>query len=228
MIKKVKTRRRKKEDFRLEDDAKSRIKLYLSLMRKKEYIFILIISIAVWLIGFVALSNVKINIDFLHTGFKFSNFLPKSSNTSTNIANCFTCKPATLYDPYLLSQKIRSKDDSFVIVDLRSREEYMSGHIRTAISIPTYTSLENIEKTERPKADIVYDFAKIHSKNIVIYGSSSTSSITNSIHDLLSQNHISSIVLSIGWNEWYNFRNAWVPEGQWDSFDPDNYSVLGK
>ena len=67
-----------------------------------------------------------------------------------------------------LRKKIDRWDNSFILVDIRSREEYDNEHIKWAISIPAYTNKDNTGKTSKER--ILKSFKKLDSsKDIILY-----------------------------------------------------------
>lgn len=126
------------------------------------------------------------------------------------------------FDPMALVEKIKKADDDYVLVDIRSGREYENGHIKTAISIPIGTkgfikpngSLDRglIRKTINQKAS--------KKSEIIIYSDSQYTSYPEIVAQILGNK---AKVLAIGWNEWANFKNLWVPESSWDNINIDDF-----
>jgi rhodanese-related sulfurtransferase len=138
--------------------------------------------------------------------------------------DCFTCSTESfIYDPFILAQKIGKHDATITIVDVRSAQEFNKGHIRTAINIPSYTSLNAIEDTEVATGELVTSFQSLSGKQIIIYGSSAGSTIPSSLAAVLQKQNIHVHILGIGWNEWRHMKTIWVPQSAWDTFDVMQY-----
>lgn len=127
-----------------------------------------------------------------------------------------------LYDPLQLLSDIRFQKD-VTIVDVRSKNDYDLGHIKGAISIPLqkndfeYPSTEDIDNTVKAVRK------KFKKKNIVLYGNFQGNIYVHKFAQRLRKKGIHASSLAIGWNEWYHFRNLWLPESQWNTVDMDSY-----
>lgn len=149
-------------------------------------------------------------------------FLPQSK--------CWTCEEPVPFDAFTLAQLIHAADTSITLVDIRSKQEYDAGHIKTAINIPVYTDVTHIVASEVPSSSLSSTFQKIYKANklLVLYDNSNASSLDEATVSKLSSDHIKAVVLSVGWNEWVHLKNLWVPEKEWNSFIPEDYIELEK
>jgi len=128
------------------------------------------------------------------------------------------------FDPVVLAGKIKKGDSDYVLIDLRSQEEYDDGHITSAISVPVYG-------TELLKTDGTIDAGmvkeafrgKLDKKIAVLYGHSAYSSFPYEVAAVLDRGGRKVKVLGLGWNEWAHFKASWVPEVLWDSLDNDQF-----
>jgi len=134
-----------------------------------------------------------------------ANISPKTENQK--IAEFYTNEVATLVSPHHVRKAMASGQYDFVLVDVRSPEEYNSEHITTAVNIPAYADKENTKKSDSQR--IVDDFKKLKSKNqnkdIVIYCYSYACMTGKKIGKLLADNGIYAKELGVGWNEWKYF-----------------------
>lgn len=80
-------------------------------------------------------------------------------------SNCahsgFSGQVASIIDNQTLSaselkELIDSENDEYILIDVRSKSEYDSGHIPTAVNIPHTKIQENIKKIPSDKLVIVY------------------------------------------------------------------------
>jgi len=122
-----------------------------------------------------------------------------------------------------------SAQEKFVLVDLRSPEEYKAEHIVTAVNIPAYTEKDNLVHTSKER--IINSFKKLKKENpnkeIVVYCYSSACMTGRKIGNMLAQNRIFVKELTVGWNEWRYFPNTWNHVHEWKSTDIKDYIVSG-
>lgn len=152
-------------------------------------------------------------------------------NTDTQISEYYNHEVATNISAHGLRKKLDEWDNSFVIVDVRSEEEYIEWHIIWAISIPAYTDRDNIQAISNER--ILEAFKAIDpDKEIITYCYSSYCMTSRKIGSFLAENWVYVKHLTVGWNEWrygwelwnypheedqtqkYTFSGtwAWVPE----------------
>ena len=110
------------------------------------------------------------------------------------------------------------------IVDIRSASEYKKGHIKNAISLPTYTingkkmQFSDVSKLVIPKT---ISFTK----PIVFYGPTANFTQTIESAEQFASNGFRTMTLSVGWNEFRHFQNMWIPESLWGAIDVNSYIV---
>lgn len=142
----------------------------------------------------------------------FASYIPKSSNKL--IGDHYASETAVLVSPHGLRKHI--SDDEFVIVDLRSQEEYETAHVVTALNVPAYATPDKSDygAVER----IVSSFEKIIEENpdkdIVVYCYSMPCMTGRKIGKMLSDNGIYVKELGIGWQEWRYYWNLWNHDGE--------------
>ncbi|HRN96669.1 MAG TPA: rhodanese-like domain-containing protein [Candidatus Levybacteria bacterium] len=128
-----------------------------------------------------------------------------------------------MYDPYVLLQQIQKKKKDIVIVDLRTGSDYSEGHIKNAINVPLALNTQGKEY-ERSIAGAVEEIRTISKeKTVVVYGHFSGSQFVYDMTQALRKKRVPTYSLAVGWNEWYHFRNLWLPESQWNMIDMDTY-----
>jgi len=193
---------------------------YLRLLSKRQYLKIGVASFVIvfgLLLGVSILSQIKaIRLQVPHINGSLDNRAGDSLLSDKNL----------MYDPFNLVEDIQTNNSLVAIIDIRSKTEYEQGHIRNAINIPVYMSLSHLKDSVVSDSVLIAEFSKIKASSIVIYGNSASSTIPLAVKNVLAKHNISTQVLSIGWNEWHDFRNIWVPQALWDNFDIDRYSVI--
>ncbi len=126
----------------------------------------------------------------------------------------FALLNAVYLDPVDLLDLIKNNDKNYILIDIRSKEEFNKGHIKTAVNL---TPEALLKKTN-----------DLRKKTVILYGQTSYSSITkNTVYSLLEKN-IKVKVLSVGWNEFFHFRNLWLPEILWNKMRIDQFVELAK
>ncbi len=146
-------------------------------------------------------------------------FLTKEPAKDTNdlIAEFYAVENAVHVSPHSLRGKMsHGEADKFVLVDLRSQEEYETAHIVTALNVPAYKdpNTSAYDETDR----IIKSFKEIIEKNpnkdVIVYCYSSACMTGRKMGQVLAQNNIYVKHLGIGWNEWRYEWNAWNHDGE--------------
>jgi len=140
---------------------------------------------------------------------------------------------ATLQSPHGLRKALAngSAADKFVIVDVRSAEEYETEHMVTALSIPAYTNKDNTEHTSEDR--VIEEFKKLRDldenagKTILIYCYSASCMTGRNVGNLLAKNGVYVKELTIGWNEWRYFPNTWNYPHEWEDVKIMDYVSSG-
>lgn len=110
---------------------------------------------------------------------------------------------AVAVSPATLRKLIDDQDKNFVLVDLRSSNEYNSEHIIGAINIPAV----NLDET-----GIVAEFKKIpKDKQIIMYCYSAYCMLARQVGQVLAKQNIQAKDLNIGWSEWKYYWGIWNP-----------------
>jgi len=133
--------------------------------------------------------------------------------TSTNtqeelIQGFYESEVATNISAHGLRKKIALWETNFVLVDVRSEEEYLEWHIKGAISIPAYTDRDNTQSTSNDR--ILTAFSEISpDKEIITYCYSSYCMTSRKIGKFLAANDVYVKHLTVWWNEWRYHWDLW-------------------
>ena len=120
--------------------------------------------------------------------------------------------------PHTLRTRMDKGDSRFVLVDLRTSEEYNSEHVVGAVSIPG----------GQEKDKVLEAFKKLpEGKEIIAYCYSSSCMLARKIGLMLSENGIFVKDLEIGWNEWRFGWKSWNSQGEWNSTKAEDYVTKG-
>ncbi len=121
-------------------------------------------------------------------------------------------------------------DEQYIIVDLRSQEEYEAEHIIGAVNVPAYATPD---KSDYGAVDrIVGAFreldkqAKLENKKIVVYCYSGPCMTGRKIGKMLTEHDIYVEHLGIGWQEWRYYWNLWNHSGE-TKVNPADYVSSG-
>jgi rhodanese-related sulfurtransferase len=149
----------------------------------------------------------------------------KLSNENMLIKEYYAMENAASVSPHSLRKAIDLGQDNFIIVDLRSEEEYNASHIVTAVNIPAYKDKDTSDYGAVQR--IVSSFKELQEKNagkeIVTYCYSIPCMTSKKIGKMLAENGIYVKHLNIGWNEWRYFWNLWNHEHEWNITKPEDY-----
>jgi rhodanese-related sulfurtransferase len=156
----------------------------------------IIIWTIIWVIIWTLITNL---LYFTQTKFK-------DTPQSELVKMFYETEVATNVSAHSLRKKIESWDDSFILVDIRSKEEYDNEHIKSSINIPAYTDKDNIWNTSKDR--ILESFQKLDTnKEIILYCYSHYCMSSRKIWLFLAENKIFVKHLTVWWNEWrYNWK----------------------
>lgn len=158
--------------------------------------------------------------------------LQKPSKPSENelIKEFYLAENAAHISPHGLRRKMDKGDQNYVLVDLRSPQEYEREHIIGAVSIPAYTDSNTSAYEEKDR--IVRQFRELIEKNpgkeIITYCYSIPCMTGRKVGKILAENDIYVKTLIIGWNEWRHFWTLWNHEHEWKATKPEDYIRKGK
>ena len=142
-------------------------------------------------------------------------FLFENNQKSTEqelITEFYEIENAVYVSPHSLRQKMaKGQTNDYMLVDLRSREEYETEHIVTAVNIPAYKDPNTSAYDERDR--IVGQFQELIKNNpdreIIVYCYSMPCMTGRKIGKMLTESGIYVKHLGIGWNEWRYFWDLW-------------------
>ncbi len=146
---------------------------------------------------------------------------------SALIRDFYATENAVHVSPHSLRKKIEQGDRSFILVDLRSSQEYEKEHVVGAFNIPAYSDPDHsaYDDVER----IVGEFLKLpKDKDIVVYCYSMPCMTGRKIGQMLTEHGIYVKHLGIGWNEWRHFWQLWNHEHEWAKTKVEDYISTSK
>lgn len=162
----------------------------------------IIVSLAVSL--FVSLSGF----------FYLDNIFKKNQNEF--IRDFYESENAAIISPHSLRKKMTEKKNDFVLIDLRSEQEYRHEHIIGSINVPAYKTPDKSAYDDKER--IIMSFQKIITENpgkeIIVHCYSSACMTGRKIGKMLSEKGIYVKHLAIGWNEWRYSWNLWNHDGE--------------
>ncbi|MEK7591388.1 MAG: rhodanese-like domain-containing protein [Patescibacteria group bacterium] len=148
-------------------------------------------------------------------------------DTETLIRDFYATENAVHVSPHSIRKKIAEGAQDFVLVDLRSREEYEKEHITGAVSIPAYKDKDHSDYGAVDR--IVGEFQKLGAdKDIIVYCYSMPCMTGRKIGQMLTEHDIYVQHLGIGWNEWRHFWQLWNHEHEWAKTKAEEYISTGE
>lgn len=134
------------------------------------------------------------------------------------IKDYYRVENAVHVSPHTVRKRIDKGDTNFILVDVRSPQEYTKEHVVTAINIPAYkdpnTSI-SLEGESQEKQRIIQAFRNLpKDQEIIVYCYSIPCMTGRKIGLFLAENGIYVKQLGIGWNEWRYFWNLWNHDGE--------------
>jgi rhodanese-related sulfurtransferase len=128
--------------------------------------------------------------------------------------------------PHGLRKHMAKGDAEFILVDLRSQEEYEQEHIAGAINIPAYKDPDTSAYWDVER--IVGEFSKLPKDvDIIVYCYSIPCMTGRKIGKMLAEHGIYVKQLGIGWNEWRYHWELWNHEHEWNQTTVEDYIASG-
>lgn len=152
-----------------------------------------------------------------------------NSNTPTSedlIAEYYATENAVHVSPHTLRKKMDKNDKGYILVDLRSPQEYEAAHIVGAINIPAYSDPNTSAYDEKDRIISAFD-ALPDDKEVVVYCYSMPCMTGRKIGQMLAEHDIYVKHLNIGWNEWRYYWDLWNHDGEAPT-KVEDYIVSGK
>lgn len=145
---------------------------------------------------------------------------------NTLIRDFYLTENAVHVSPHGLRKKMDDRKNDYVLVDLRSQEEYEREHIAGAVSIPAYSDPDTSAYGDVER--IVGAFRSLpEEKYVIVYCYSMPCMTGRKIGKMLTEHGIYVQHLGIGWNEWRHFWNLWNHEHEWSKTKVEDYVVSG-
>jgi len=155
---------------------------------------------------------------------------PAKPSEEELIKEFYLTENAAHVSPHTLRRKMDKGEQDYILVDLRSPQEYEREHIIGAVNIPAYTDPNTSAYEEKDR--IVRQFRELIQKNpgkeIITYCYSIPCMTGRKIGKMLAENGIYVKTLIIGWNEWRYFWTLWNHEHEWKTTKPEDYIWKGK
>lgn len=134
------------------------------------------------------------------------------------ITDFYLIENAVHVSPHSVRKKMDAGETNYVLVDVRSPQEYEKEHIVGAINIPAYkdpnTSI-SLDTEKQEKVRIITSFRQLgNDKEIIVYCYSIPCMTGRKIGKLLIENNIYVKALGVGWNEWRYSWNLWNHDGE--------------
>ena len=144
-------------------------------------------------------------------------------------AEFYAVETAVSVSPHHVRKGMAKGDDSFILVDLRSQEEYEEEHITGAVNVPAY---KNRDKSDYGAVErIVREFEELINENpgkdIIVYCYSGPCMTGRKVGKVLADNEIYVKHLGIGWNEWRYHWTIWNHAHEWQETDVLDYVISG-
>lgn len=151
----------------------------------------------------------------------------KGHDQASLIAEFYAAENAVHVSPHGLRKKIAEGTQDFVLVDLRSAEEYEKEHIVGAVNIPAYKDKDHSDYGAVDR--IVSAFQSLPAnRTIIVYCYSSACMTGRKVGQMLAEHGIYVQHLGIGWNEWRHFWTLWNHEHEWAATRVEDYIATGK
>jgi len=133
------------------------------------------------------------------------------------IAEFYATENAVHVSPHSIRKAMsQGRSNEFVLVDLRSQEEYEKEHIISAINIPAYTdpntsAYGDVERIVGAFTEVIKNNPN---KDIIVYCYSTPCMTGRKVGALLVEHDIYVKHLGIGWNDWRYDWNMWNHDGE--------------
>lgn len=145
-------------------------------------------------------------------------------------AQYYRSEVATLESPHGIRKAIQQRKDDFILVDVRSAQEYEMEHVIGAVNVPVYRDPDTSAYDEEDR--IITEFQEVIKNNpdkkVIIYCYSSSCMSGRKIANMLADNGIFVKELGIGWNEWRYDWNMWNYPHEWETTNVMDYISSGK
>jgi rhodanese-related sulfurtransferase len=142
------------------------------------------------------------------------------------IAEFYATENAVHVSPHSIRKSMDKGDASFILVDLRSQQEYEREHIIGAVNIPAYKDPDTSAYGDKER--IVNSFKQLpKDKDVIVYCYSIPCMTGRKIGAMLAEEGIYVKHLGIGWNEWRYHWTLWNHEHEWNLTKVEEYIASG-
>ena len=145
------------------------------------------------------------------------------------IKEFYEIENAVYVSPHSLRKSMDNGINDFILVDLRSQQEYEKEHIIGAVNIPAYKDPDTSAYGDVDR--ILNSFKELKASNpnkdIIAYCYSIPCMTARKIGELLADNDIYVKHLGIGWNEWRYYWTLWNHEHEWKQTNVLDYVSSG-
>ncbi|MAF36740.1 hypothetical protein CL622_06505 [archaeon] len=142
------------------------------------------------------------------------------------IKDFYYTETAIHVSPHHIRKAMDKGESDFILVDLRSQEEYEREHIIGAINIPAYSDPEHSAYDQVDR--IVSEFAALpKDKDVIVYCYSIPCMTGRKVGKILADSGIYVKHLGVGWNEWRYFWTMWNHEHEWNVTNVEDYVYTG-
>ena len=138
---------------------------------------------------------------------------PMLVDNNLRIRDYYLSESAVHISPHAVRVNMDKGKTNYLLVDLRSPQEYAAGHVIGAVNIYAYKapSVSAYDEVDR----IVGAFAALpKDKEIIVYCYSMPCMTSRDIGKMLAEHGIYVKMLTIGWNEWRWYWRLWNHEGE--------------
>lgn len=150
----------------------------------------------------------------------------EEANREALVRDFYATELAVHVSPHHIRKGMDKGDKSFILVDLRSQEEYEREHVIGAINIPAYKDPNTSAYGDVER--IVGEFQKLpKDKDIIVYCYSIPCMTGRKVGNMLAENDVYVKHLGVGWNEWRHFWTMWNHEHEWAQTNVKDYVISG-
>lgn len=155
--------------------------------------------------------------------------LDRGKSIEERIKDFYATETAVMVSPHGLRKKMSHSDNSFILVDLRSQEEYEREHVAGALNVPAYkdpdtSAYGDVDRIVESFRTIV---AENPNKDVIVYCYSIPCMTGRKVGNILAQHDIYVKELGVGWNEWRYYWDLWNHEHEWNKTNVLDYVASG-
>ena len=154
----------------------------------------------------------------------------QSSTEEDLIKDFYLTENSIHVSPHHIRKAMDKGESDFILVDVRSQEEYEEEHIIGAINIPAYKDPDTSAYGDVER--IVNAFQELKENNpdkdLIVYCYSIPCMSGMKVGLMLAENDIYVQQLGVGWNEWRYFWTLWNHEHEWGLTNVEDYVISGE